>query len=153
MNRSFGHDTQSALQAFKSAVEQFKRDDLNRDLARDCAIKAWHLCDHAFKFDRVNSRFRKLGDVQAHAKRVCPELGYLQDICTESKHGEITRYEPQIDEARYHQGDFSRDDFDHDDFDASRLEVDVLGRAFAFRDVLERAVVYWSKFFEEYGIK
>ena len=153
VNRSFGLDGPSALQAFRTAVEQFKRDELNQDLARDCAIKAWHLCDHAFKSDRVNSQFRNLKDLQAHVKRVCPELGYLQDICIESKHGEITRYEPQIDEARYHQGDFSRDDFDPDDFDVSRLVVEVPGRTFSFNNVLERAVIFWSKFFEEYRIK
>ena len=153
MSRSFGHDAPSALEALESAAERFGNDDLNLDLARQCAIKAWHLCDHAFKTDSVNSRFKSLGDFQAHAKRACPELGYLQDICTESKHGEITRYEPQIDETRYHHGDFSGDDFDPDDFDVSRLEVDVRGRTFSFSAVLERVVVYWSKLFEEYQIK
>ena len=41
MTRSFGLEAPSALEAFKNAVEKFKDDDLNRDLARECAIKAW----------------------------------------------------------------------------------------------------------------
>ena len=77
--------------------------------------------------------------LQEHVRGACPELAYLQDICIESKHAEITRYSPRIDEARFHGGTFSRD-FSSDDFDASRLEI-VLPREagkVAFNDVANR---------------
>ena len=40
MTRSFGLAAPSALEAFKNAAEKFKDDELNEDLARDCACKA-----------------------------------------------------------------------------------------------------------------
>ena len=48
MSRSFGLDAPTALQALKDTVGRFKTDLLNEDLARDCAFKAWQLCDHAY---------------------------------------------------------------------------------------------------------
>ena len=152
MTRSFDYDAASAFHSFRNAVERFKGDDLNQDLARDCAIKAWQLCDHVFKALSSTSRFTKLRDLQDHAKQGCPELAYLQDVCTETKHGEITRYVPHIDKARYHKGAFSRD-FSHD-FDISCLEIKLRsGRTILFNDVLECAVVFWSEFFQDNGIR
>ena len=65
VNRSFGLE---GLPLFKhqDCRGAVQKDEVNQDLARDCAIKAWHLCDHAFKSDRVNSQFRNLKDLQAH---------------------------------------------------------------------------------------
>ena len=103
------HDT--LVQAFRTAVQRLKDDDLDVDLARDCAGKAWHLCDHVFKALGSNSEFAKLTQFQEHIKAACPELAYLQDICIESKHAQITMYKPRIDDARVHIGDFSREDF------------------------------------------
>ena len=153
MKRSFGLDALSGLEALQSAVERFKKDDLNVDLARDCAGKAWHLCDHVFKALGANSGFTKLSELQAHVRRACPELAYLQDICTESKHAEITRYVPRIDEARVHIGDFAREDFCSDDFDTSRLEIGLPGgRKFSFKKVVGRTVDFWSEFLDTHGI-
>ena len=152
MTRSFGLDASSALEALRTAVERFKEDELNVDLARDCASKAWHLCDHVFKALGANSEFAKLRELQDHVRAASPELSYLQDICTESKHAEITRYSPRIDEARVHIGDFSSDDFCSDDFDTSRLEIGVIGgRRMPFTDVVDRAVEFWSTFVEARG--
>ena len=89
MTRSFGLDAASALEALKDASERFKNDDLNEDLARDCAIKSWQLCDHVFNALVATSRFTKLKEFQKHIRRICPELAYLQDICIESKHRKI----------------------------------------------------------------
>ena len=92
MTRSFGLDASSALEALKATVEKFEDDDLNEDLARDCAIKAWHLCDHVFIALGSNSKFPNLKDLKYHVIRNYPELSYLKDICNESKHAEITKY-------------------------------------------------------------
>ena len=153
MTRSFGLDASSALESLRTAVERFKEDGLNVDLARDCAGKAWHLCDHVFKALGRNSEFARLRELQDHVRAACPELFYLQDICTESKHAEITRYSPHIDEARGHIGDFSSEDFCSDDFDTSRLEIGLpSGRKVSFNDVADRAVEFWSTFLEARGI-
>ena len=151
MTRSFGLDAASALEALTAAVERLKDEDLNVDLARECAGKAWHLCDHAFKALGTNSEFGTLRALQDHVRAVCPELAYLQDICIESKHAQITKYEPRIDEARVHGGAFSRGF--SDDFDTSRLEI-VLpgGRKVPFKKVVGRAVEFWSAFLNAYGI-
>ena len=154
MTRSFGLDAPSALQALRNAVGRFKDDELNVDLARECAGKAWHLCDHVFKALGANSQFGKLGALQDHVREACAELAYLQDVCTESKHAEITRYRPRIDEARFHVGDFSSEDFSGDDFDTSRLEIVLReGWKVSFSAVVERAVEFWSEFMEVHGIR
>ena len=154
MTRSFGLDASSALEAFKTTVEKFEDDNLNKDLARDCAIKAWHLCDHVFKALGPNSQFINLGDLQDHVRRNCPELSYLQDICIDSKHGEITHYSPRIDKAEFQDGDFSHRDFDTHDFDIPRLEIELAGgQTVLFSDVVDRVVNFWSKFFGDNGIK
>ena len=151
MTRSFGLDALSALEALRIAVKKFRHDDLNEDLARDCAGKAWHLCDHVFKALAPNPPYAKLQALQKHVREGCPELAYLQDICTESKHAEITRYTPRIVEARLHGGAFSRA-FSRG-FDISRLEVELCGgEAVSFNDVIDRALDYWSRFFDDHGI-
>ncbi len=148
MTRSFGLDAASALEALKNASERFKNDDLNEDLARDCAIKSWQLCDHVFNALSATSRFTTLRDLQDHVKHTCTELAYLQDICTESKHGKISRYTPRIAEARFHRGAFSRA-FSRG-FDTSCLEVQLPGgQAILFNDVVDRAVDFWSKFLDD----
>ena len=153
MTRSFGLDAPSALEALKSSMERFKDDDLNEDLARECACKAWHLCDHVSKALDPNSPFATLKKLQEHARGVCPELAYLRDICIESKHGEITRNMAHIKvkDTRHHKGAFSRG-FSRD-FDTSRLEIELLdGQTVFFLDVVDRAVGFWSDFFEDHGI-
>ena len=153
MTRSFGLDAASALEALTAAVERLEDEDLNVDLARECAGKAWHLCDHAFKALGTNSEFGTLRALQDHVRAVCPELAYLQDICIESKHAQITMYEPRIDEARVHIGDFCREDFCSDDFDTSRLEIGLPGGGkISFCKVVGRAVEFWSEFLEARGI-
>ena len=154
MTRSFGLDAPSALEALRTAAKRFKEDDVDADLARDCAGKAWHLCDHVFKALGPNSKFRDLKDLQHQVRAACPELAYLQDVCTESKHAEITKYPPSIDEARGHIGDFSKEDFCSDDFDTSRLEIRLPGgKTVLFNDAVERAVGFWSTFLECRGIR
>ena len=148
MTRSFGLDAASALEALKTASEKFKNDDLNKDLARDCAIKAWQLCDHVFNALGSTSRFATLRGLQDHVKHTCPELAYLRDICTASKHGESLRYAPQITEARFKGGAFSHG-FSRG-FDISRLEIELPdGQTMFFEDVIDRAVDFWSTFFDD----
>ena len=153
MTRSFGLDAISALEALRTAVKCLNDDALNADLARECACKAWHLCDHAFKALEPNSPFASLQKLQERARGTCPALACLQDICIESKHAEITRHSPHIREARNHSGDFCREDFSSEDFDTARLEVELLdGRTVSFEDLVSQAVDFWSDFFESHAL-
>ena len=151
MSRSFGLVAPSLLEALNNSVERLRADDLNEDLARECACKAWHLCDHVFAALDPHSQFTSPGTLKARVCGECPELAYLQDICNESKHGEITRYVAKVKEARHHRGAFSSD-FSHG-FDISRLEIELDGgQALLFLDVVDRAVRFWSDFFRNNGI-
>ena len=151
MTRSFGLDAASALKALKTASERFNNDDLNEDLARDCAIKAWQLCDHVFNALGSTSQFATLGDLQDRVKHTCPELAYLQDICTESKHGKISRYTPRITEARFQGGAYSH--AYSRGYDISRLQIELPGgQTIFFNDVVDRAVDFWPKYFDDNGI-
>ena len=155
MTRSFGLNALSALEALRTAVKKFRHDDLNEDLARDCAGKAWHLGDHVFKVLNAlgpNPPYAELSAFQNQVREDCPELAYLQDICNETKHAEITRYTPRIVEARLHGGAFSRA-FSRG-FHISRLEIELCGgETVSFNDVIDRALDYWSKFFDDHGIR
>ncbi len=153
MIRSFGLDAPTALRALEITVEKLKVDILNEDLARDCAIKAWHLCDHVFIALGPESPFPTLADLKSQVRAGCPELGYLQDVCTDAKHGRISRYAPRTLEARHRVGDFSPDDFSSADFHTSRLEIELPGgRTVLFSDAVDRAVVFWTQFFDDHGI-
>jgi len=152
MSRSFGLAAPLLLEALKDSVQRLGADALNEDLARDCACKAWHLCDHVFvALDDPHSRFPNLKTLKTHVCGVCPDLAYLRDICNESKHGKITRYVAKVKEARRHRGTFSRE-FSHE-FDISRLEIKLDGgQTLLFLDVVDRAVRFWSDFFGTNGM-
>ena len=154
MSRSFDLDALSAFNALKSASERLKDDGLNEDLARDISIKAWHLCEHVLLALGPDSQFSDLSEFRTHIRRLCPDLAYLEDICIESKHGEITKNTPKIKEARFHTGDFSGDDFDHNDFDVSCLEIELPdGRVIPFNKIVDNVLEFWSEFFKNHWVK
>ena len=152
MSQSFGLDAKSALAALEDAIERFKEDELNRDLARECATKAWHFCDHVFNEHAERFPFAGLGDFQEHVRSACPELEHLQVICNASKHGDRLRRTGQVKEARRHGGAFSRD-FSRE-FGVSRLVIELTdGTTVDFEDALDRAIAFWFDFVFEYGLR
>ena len=151
MTLSFGLEATSAPEALRINVKRFQDDDLNEDLARDCAVKAWHLCDHVCIALGANSPFADLGELKEHVKGACAELGQLQAIWNATKHGKITRCTPRIVAARFHGGDYNSDF--RRDFDISCLEIELCGgQTVMFLDVIDRAMDFWSDFFEEHGL-
>ena len=96
MTRSFGLDAASALQALTDDARRLTdgelRDDLNVVLARDCAIKAWHLCEHAFQAESVVDRFPTL-KVSSRPRQgsSVPTSCTCRMICNETKHARIVR--------------------------------------------------------------
>ena len=157
MTRSFGLDAASALRVLTDDARKFAdgefRDELNVVLARDCAIKAWHLCEHAFQVESVADRFPTLRSLQDHVKEQCPDLAYLQEVCNETKHARITKPDPCVADTWSHGGDFSSRDWHPDDFDTPQLRVQLVdGRVLAYRTILQRAVAFWQDFFQAHGI-
>ena len=154
MTRSFGLDALSALEELKNTAERFRVDTLNKGLAREFAKLAWHLCDYVFNELGSNTKFAKLPDLQEHAKDCCIELAYLQVICNESKHAKASKHTSLIEKTNHHEGDFSPLDFDSRDFDTSRLEIKLCdGQTIPYIDVVDRAVCFWSKFFDDYELR
>ena len=151
MSLSFGLNASSALEALRDAFDKFKQESSNADLARDCAIKAWHLSDLVFD-ERLSCRcFRTLKEFQEHVCIACPELAYLRVICNASKHGDHLRKAEPVSSAEVHHGDFSRA-FSRD-FDTSRLIICLEdGTKVDFEDAMEGAVAYWSEFFFRKGL-
>ena len=132
-------------------MENSRGNDLDDALARTIAVRAWHHCDHVFKTLGADSGFDSLPEFQNHVRGECPELSWLQDLCNETKHREISRYAPNIDAARQHDSAFSRE-FSRD-FDISFGELILPdGQEVWFLDAAERTLEFWSRFFEENGI-
>ena len=153
MSLSFDLTASSALQALRDAADTYKRGELNAERARECAQKAWHLCDHFFHEAGPTSGFPDLRSLQDNVKRACPELGYLQDICVASKHARIMKYKPSVADTHKLDGDFCREDFDAHDFSVPRLEVTLSdGHQLLFDDLLDCAVSFWTHFFRRYGL-
>ena len=154
MTLTFDLDARARLAALESAVERFRADYLNEDLAGDCALKAWHLCDHVFQALKASLPFAELKDFQNHVKDACPELAHLQVLCYAHKHGDFLRNTGEIEDTYDHLGDFDPNDFCPADFDTPRLEIVLTdGKRVSFNDVLDPAVAFWSQFFDDHEIE
>ena len=154
MTLTFGQDAPSRLAALKNAAERFGGDYLNKDLAGDCAIKAWHLSDHVFQALGSTLPFAKVESFQSHVKAACPDLAHLQVICNADKHGDVLRHTGEIAGTGEHLGDFDRNDFNPRDFDTDCLKIVLTsGREVSFDKVLDSALQFWSQFFRDHGIE
>jgi len=111
------------------------------DAAVEFAVAAWSMVDLVRHERNLPRSFAQ--DV----KRQCPSLAYMQDIATQRKHGEITRYAPQLKTTNLHGGAFSAD-FSRD-FDVSRLELTTVeGRRVLFIDAMEATIRFWETYFK-----
>lgn len=154
MTLTFGQNAPSRLAALKSAAERFKADYLNKGLAGDCAIKAWHLVEHVFQERKSSLAFDKCKDFRNHVMDACPDLAHLKVICDAAKHGDAIRQTGEIADTREHQGDFDRNDFDPADFDTDCLQIVLTnGKEVSFDDALDSALRFWSQFFRDHGIE
>ena len=102
---TFGRQTSAdVLSALKKEAAAFQKDPLNTELANQCAIDAWSLCDWVFKEYGTKLGLEKLDQLQTHMKQQCPQLAFFQDVANASKHKEITKYVPRLKEAKDHHG-------------------------------------------------
>ena len=145
--RNFGLDSTTLLQELLDAQSKLESDPLNESLARDCALKSWHMCEHAYRLSHIQSKYTSLHDLQHHAKSKCPELSYMQDICNATKHVQITKYEPSIRSAELSDGDFCSGDWDLKDFDVGILKIITSdSKELDFVDALDSVVQFWRSF-------
>ena len=154
MTYSFGLNVFDYLRALQESVERFRLDYLNKVLAQDCACKAWHLQEHVFRVPQVERQFAKRDDFRRYVTDACPELALLRVICNAQKHTDFLESPTgEVVTARYHQGDFS-EEFSRYDFDTDRLEIKLTDeRVDLLDDVLDRALAFWSQFFEDHVIE
>ena len=144
MTKSFDLDAPTALAALERCFVRHKQDETESDIAREFAVRAWHLCEHAHRSLSPKAGFAKLQEFQRRVRSECPELAWLRDICTETKHGTITRYAPMIESARLHRGEYDHRDYDPRDYNTDRLVVTLAnGDEVVFGEVAERALCYW----------
>ncbi len=136
------------LEDFRKKVRAFKSDALNQSLAGDCAVAGWSLCD--WVFPELNG-YINLRALQNEVNDMCHELCLLQDLANASKHREINRYTPLLQEAKHHRGAFSQG-FDRG-FDISRLLlVDAKGKEYWVEDVFNACLNFWDDFFAQHGL-
>lgn len=146
--RTFGRqNSRDLLNALNEKATAFKKDPLNTELANQCAIDAWSLCDWIFKEYGSRLGFQSLKNLQASMKSICPNLALLQDVSNASKHKEITKYRPLLKEAKKHPGAFQRNAFSSA-FDVSALVLvrEDLSETW-FDEVLEDVVRFWNDYF------
>ena len=117
------NDSRDYLEHFRRKVAAFEVDDLNKELALECANAGWSLCDWIFKEIGTATGFPRFVDFQEHVRATCPELAYLQDLAISYKHNTITKYAPKLRVAKRHNGSFSSA-FSRN-FDVSGLNLEV----------------------------
>ena len=109
---AFGRNScRDVLNVLHQKADAFRGDPLNQELANQCAIDAWSLCDWVFEEHGQRLGFKKLGDFQSSMRTMCTSIEFLQDIANASKHKVITHYVPRLKEAKAHQGAFDRNMF------------------------------------------
>lgn len=125
-------------------VEQYLADELNEELAINCANKLWHLCDWYFKENENDLNLKQLSDFQGLCGSENCNLRIMRDICNGCKHASIGRTRnPMIRKTSKHCGSFSSD-FSRG-YDVSVLEIELTdGAKVYFDDIVKDVFNYWS---------
>ncbi|WP_415890989.1 hypothetical protein ACMXYV_06770 [Neptuniibacter sp. SY11_33] len=125
-------------------VESFLADDLNEELAIECASKIWHLCDWYYEENKAALKYKQLSDLQGEVGNACSSLRVMRDICNGSKHGSLEKTRtPVIRKTQKHKGAFSSG-FSQG-FDVSVLEIQLTdGTEVCFIEAVQQAIEYWN---------
>ena len=157
MSATFYANSRDLLLSLHRKVAALQASPLNPDLAFDCAVRAWALCDWVHKEFGAQLGFASgrngLRDLQNVVKREREELVFLQDVANGSKHMTITDYPPQINEAKVHKGVFDPNVFSSA-FDIARLVLveRATQKTHSFQDVAVAAAKYWDDFFTKHNL-
>lgn len=150
MNYSFSINTfEEYWQSTIKVVEQYLADDLNEELAINCANKLWHLCDWYYKENEKQLNLNQLSDFQGICGVENTNIRVMRDICNGSKHGTIEKTRnPMIRRAFKNNGGFSSG-FSRG-FDVSALEVELEdGTVVYFDNAVKDVFSFWLKKLEE----
>ena len=151
-DRTFGLNASQMLHELLGMYRQFREDPLNTKLARDCSSHVWHLFESIFHEFGSQLPFANLTELRTRVESDFAGIAYLHDICSATKHVNLSRPKANIKDTRLHRGGFSRD-FDRHDFDTSRLEIVLSdGQRIDFEDVLDQAIDYWTTFVKQYRL-
>jgi hypothetical protein len=152
MGQSFYSNSRELLESLQWKITAFQKSSLDVDLAFDCAVRAWSLCDwvHAEFGSRLG--YPSLGTLQGDARRECPQLEYLQDLATASKHKIIKGYVSKTHKADLHRGAFDARAFSRG-FDVSRLRLLLRdGAQIDLEDALVAVERFWVGFFTKHKL-
>jgi hypothetical protein len=151
---TFGRQgSRDVLNALKEKADAFEKDPLNSELANQCAIDAWSLCDWVFKDLGARLGIHTLTELQSSMRAMYPNLALLQDVANASKHKDITLYEPRLKEAKNHLGAFERGAFSPTAFNVSALVL--VGKDDSeiwFDDALKDVIRHWDDYFLRNGL-
>ncbi len=143
--------SRDCLEDLRGTSSDFRKDPLNPRIARYGAVAAWSICDWIFEEYGSRLGYKSLTSLQEDVRGKCPELDYLQDLANSLKHKTITRYIPSLTEAYKRKGAFSNA-FSRG-FDVSGLMLTIQdGRQLWFENVIEDALSFWDRYFEDSGI-
>jgi hypothetical protein len=124
-------------------VDEYLLDDLNEDLAIECAHKLWNLCDWYYEENKANLGYNQLSDFQGGIGKQCPSLRIIRDVSNGSKHANISKTRnPVVHKTIRHDGDFT-DEFTRE-FDVSVLEVELTdGSTWYFDEIVKEVLAFW----------
>lgn len=145
MDYSFGINSFNKYwESTQDVVDRYLLDNLNEELAVNCANKLWHLCDWYYKQNEELLKLNQLSDFQAICGNENSNLRILRDICNGSKHGTIEKTRnPMIRRALKHSGAYSS--AYSNAYDVSVLEVELTdGSVVYFDDVVKSVYEYWQ---------
>ena len=146
---SFGRKNSSELlNTLKKQSGELAKSPLDTELANQCAINAWSLCDWVFKEHGKQLGLTELKQLQVQMKQNCPSLALLQDVANASKHMKITKFTPTLKVAEKHDGLFDPELFDSSFFDVDALYLErVDDSKILFEIALNDVIKLWDDFF------
>jgi hypothetical protein len=145
MRYSFNIDS---LDKYWNATQQrahgYLADDLNEELAIECACNLWHLCDWYYEEHQATLGYKQLSELQGDYGKECSSLRVMRDVCNGSKHASLDKTRnPAIRNTALHEGAFSTDF--SSDFDTSMLEAELAdGSVVAFYEEVENCLKFWQ---------
>lgn len=133
-----GSDEEDDWDALIRVVDQLK------DSAFNAAVTAWHLCDWVFNDMTAEQRakfgFKKLGDLQNHARQNCRALHLCRQAATASKHWTVEQHaDPDVQVVVTGETGWTISFIDQ-------------GKTTPADDVFEMALSFWNEFVYTHGI-
>ena len=135
----------------KEDYNEFCTKETSSRIALNCAMTAWHLHEWIYNDYKTTKlrRFREVKKFGKELKKKCQSLQLMQDICTGTKHTEITYYTPDIINTEKYEGSF---DFTFDStFDTSSLDSEISnGTKTEFTVEMQKCIDFYESYFSDF---